>query len=319
MTTTAHAATQNAHPNLEVLAGGIAIITGGASGIGLGLAEAAIQRGMYPVLADIESAAITGAQASLQPAAEVAGVEVFGCSVDVSSAEAVTELGVAISQRFPGKPISLLCCNAGVGGGGSVLTAKEIDWDFVLGVNVMGVANCIRTFVPAMLDQGAPGTIVTTASQDGLCCAQGVYGVSKHASVALTEALYSEVVGKLSVHVLCPNVVATNIVQSERNRPAKYGGPPEVSSAREAGQKQITERFKAFGMPPSRCAELVFDAIQSGEFYILAEVEEDPGYVRLEAQTRMNAILDGGLPSRPRSELLSKVFDLRRALPSNNR
>ena len=319
MTPTKTLPASNAHPDLGVLTGGIAVITGGASGIGLALAQAAISRGMFPVLADIESAAVTAARASLQPTAEAAGVAVFGYPVDVSSAEAVNELGQAVAQRFPDKPVSLLCCNAGVGGGGNVLTAKEMDWDFVLGVNVMGVANCMRTFVPGMLEQGAPGSIVTTSSQDGLCCAQGVYGVSKHASVALTEALYSEVAGRLSVHVLCPNVVATNIVQSARNRPVRYGGPPRVSAAQAQSQQRISERFKAFGMPPSRCAQFVFDAIRTGEFYILAEVADDPGYVRLEAQTRMHAILDGGLPSRPRSDLLAKVFDLRPPRSPENR
>ena len=193
-----------------------------------------------------------------------------------------------------------------MGGGGPILSAREIDWDFVLGVNVLGVANCVRAFVPKMLEQGAPGSVVATSSQDGLCCAQGVYGVSKHACVALCESLYQELGGRLSVHVLCPNVVATNIVTSERNRPERFGGPRVLD-----GPNRIAERFKAFGMPPSRCAGLVFDAIRDGTFYIMAEAEDDPGYVRSEAEVRMKAILEGGLPYRPRSALISKVFDLR--------
>ena len=300
-----HEATDNAHADLSVMAGGVAVITGGASGIGYSLAETAIEHGMNPVLADIESGAIADAEANLRGAAEAAGVEVFGFAVDVSDEARVRALAEAVAQRFPQKPISLLCCNAGVGGGGSVITATDVDWEFVMGVNVKGVANCVRTFVPQMLSQQAPGSVVTTSSQDGLCAAQGVYGVSKHACVALTEALHGEVGGRLSVHVLCPNVVATNIATSLRNRPEKYGGAPKQS-----GTNPIAERFKAFGMPPSRCAKLVFSAIRSGEFYILAEAEDDPGYVRLEAQTRMNAILDGGRPFRPRSALISKVFDL---------
>ena len=193
---------------------------------------------------------------------------------------------------------------------GPILRATDIDWDFVLGVNVKGVANCVRAFVPKMLEQEVAGSVVTTASQDGLCAANGVYGVSKHACVALTESLYQELGGKLTAHVLCPNVVATNITTS-RAQPA---GPIRRSAPGRAKSNRA-ERFKAFGMPPSRCADLVFDAIRTGIFYIMAECEDDPGYVYLEAKTRMEAILGGGLPYRPRSALISKVYDLSVSAP----
>ena len=300
---------RNAHPDLGVLDGGVAVITGGASGIGFALVEKSISLGLYPVLADIEAPAIREAEARLATAARTANVEVFGFPVDVSQETEVSALANAVAERFPDRPVKLLCCNAGVGGGGPVLRASDIDWDFVLGVNVKGVANCIRAFVPKMLEQEVSGSVVTTSSQDGLCAAQGVYGVSKHACVALTEALYQELNGRLTAHVLCPNAVATNIITSERNRPDRYGGP------RDAGPNPIAERFKAFGMPPSRCAEFVFDAIRTGTFYILAEAEEDPGYVYSEAETRMQAILGGGLPYRPRSAFLSKVFNPQTPLP----
>ena len=301
---------RNAHPDLSVLAGGVAVITGGASGIGFALAEKSVALGLCPVLADIEAPAIREAEVRLAEAATAANVEVFGYAVDVSRETEVTGLAAAVADRFPDRPVALLCCNAGVGGGGPVLRASDIDWDFVLGVNVKGVANCIRAFVPTMLEQGVSGSIVTTSSQDGLCAAQGVYGVSKHACVALTEALYQELDGRLTAHVLCPNVVATNIITSERNRPERYGGPRAV------GPNPIAERFKAFGMPPSRCADLVFDAIRTGLFYIMAEAEDDPGYVYSEAETRMQAILSGGLPYRPRSAFISKVFNPRLPLPT---
>lgn len=300
-------AQDNAYPDLAALADGVAIVTGGASGIGLALAEKAIAHGLHPVLADIDATAIAEAEARLSAPAEAAGVEVFGHAVDVSSEASVQALGAAVAERFAGKPVTLLCCNAGVGGGGPVLSARDIDWDFVLGVNVKGVANCVREFVPKMAAGEAAGTVMATSSQDGLCAAQGVYGVSKHACVALMEALFQELRGRLSVHVLCPNVVATNIVTSERNRPDRYGGPRVPA----AHAKRIAERFKTFGMPPSRCAEAVFDAIRSGVFYVMAEAEEDPGFVYLEAETRMKAILEGGLPYRPRSEWISKIFQMK--------
>jgi len=304
-----YATIDNAHPDLTVLSGGIAIVTGGASGIGYALAEKAISHGMHAVIADINGNAAKEAEESLTAAASAAGVELLSCAVDVSSEEGVRSFAEAVFERFPGKPISLLCCNAGVGGGSaSIVAAKDVDWDFVLGVNLKGVAHCVRMFVPYMLSQNAPGSVVATSSQDGLCAAQGIYGVSKHACIALTEALHNELNGRLTVHVLCPNVVATNIIKSDLNRPARFGGPPEMSEARKAAQDNISDRFKAFGMPPSRCAGMVFDAIRTGVFYILAEAEEDPGYVRLEAETRMNAILNGTRPYRPQSKFIAKVF-----------
>ena len=305
-------AIKNAYADLQALAGGVAVITGGASGIGLALAEAAIAHGLHPVLADIEADAIDRAEAHLASAASAKKVDVFGHRVDVSSESSVQELAAAVESRFPNRPVSLLCCNAGVGGGGPVLQARDIDWDFVLGVNVKGVANCVRAFVPKMVAGESAGSVVATSSQDGLCAAQGVYGVSKHACVALTEALYQELRGRLSVHVLCPNVVATNIVTSERNRPQRFGGVPE----RQDRANRVAERFRAFGMPPSRCAEMVFEAIRTGVFYIMAEAEEDPGFVYSEAETRMKAILEGGLPYRPRSEWISKIFDVNAPMPA---
>ena len=305
-------AIKNAYADLDALAGGVAVITGGASGIGLALAEAAIAHGLHPVLADIEEGAIASAEARLATAARAAQVEVFGHRVDVSSEASVRALADAVAERFPNRPVSLLCCNAGVGGGGPVLRARDIDWDFVLGVNVKGVANCVRVFVPQMMAGDRAGSVVATSSQDGLCAAQGVYGVSKHACVALAEALFQELRGRLSVHVLCPNVVATNIVTSERNRPERFGGVPQ----RQGRANRIAERFRAFGMPPSRCADMVFEAIRTGVFYIMAEAEEDPGFVHLEAETRMKAIVGGGLPYRPRSDWISKIFDVDAPMPA---
>lgn len=302
-------ATNNAHPDLSVLRDGVAIVTGGASGIGLALIEESMVHGLHCVIADIEESAIERTIGDLSPKAKEHGVELLGVRTDVSSPEDIDRLSDEIDAKFPGKPISLLCCNAGVGAGGSVLGARDVDWEFVLGVNLMGVVFCLRKFVPRMLQQDAPGSVMATSSQDGLCAASGVYGVSKHACVALMEAVHGEVLGRISVHVLCPNAVATNIVTSERNRPVRLGGVQSSASGRvHPVANKVAERFKRFGMPPSRCASMVFDALRSGVFYILAEAENDEGYVRLEAETRMNSILNGTRPYRPRSALLTKIF-----------
>ena len=298
----------NGHGDLAQLAGGVAVITGSASGTGYAIAEHAIRLGMYPVIADIETEAIERAIKDLGRATNEAAVEAFGFTTDVSSEENIQALAEAIEERFPGKPISLLCCNAGVGAGGGVLTATDIDWDFVMGVNLKGVAHCVRTFVPKMLDQDAPGSVVATSSQDGLCAAQGVYGVSKHACVALMEALHNELQGRLTTHVLCPNVVATNITSSERNRPDRFGGSEE-SRSHSAKGGIIQDRFQELGMPPSQCADYVFNAMQDGTFYVLAEADDDPGYIHREAETRMSSILNGERPFRPRSEFIARVFN----------
>lgn len=294
----AHHALGNAHADLGVLRGGVAVVTGGAAGIGYALAEAALAHGLHAVLADIDGAAIAAAEAQLRAGA-AGGAEVFGLETDVSSEASVRGLAAAVATRFPGRPVSLLCCNAGVGGGG-VLSATGADWERTFGVNVFGVAHCIRAFVPGMLAQKAPGAVVTTASQDGVCASQGVYGASKHACVALTEGLYAEVRGRLSVHVLCPHVTATNVFQGAQ---LKSGSSKEQAFAR-----LIVERYGEFGSPPSQMAQMVFDAVRTGKFYVLGENDREPGYVRLQAEVRMKAMLDGGLPVRPPSTVIAKVF-----------
>ncbi|MYD43559.1 MAG: SDR family NAD(P)-dependent oxidoreductase [Gammaproteobacteria bacterium] len=299
-----HATANNAHSDLRKLAGGLAIVTGGGSGIGFAILEAAIAHGLHPVIADIDAVAIQEAKQKLQASAEAAGVRLLGVEVDVSSEASVQALQASVSEKMPDTPISLLVCNAGVGAGGGVVTARDIDWDFVIGVNLKGVANFARVFVPKMLAQNAPGSFVATSSQDGLCAAQGVYGVTKHACVALCEALYQELRGQLSVHVLCPNVVGTNIVKSGTHRPERFGGPTPSSAAQDA----LVDRFKQYGMPPSRCADMVFAAIESGDFYILAEAEEDPGHIYNQAKVRMDAILNRGRPFRPPSKFIARVF-----------
>ncbi|MCY4130755.1 MAG: SDR family NAD(P)-dependent oxidoreductase [Gammaproteobacteria bacterium] len=299
-----YATDNNAHPDLSKLAGGLAIVTGGASGIGYAILEAAVAHGLHAVIADIDSDAIEEARDKLKRGADSNELQVIGIEVDVSSEESVLSLQKTIAEQMPNVPISLLVCNAGVGAGGGVVGARDIDWDFVIGVNLKGVAHFARHFVPRMLEQDAPGSFVATSSQDGLCAAQGVYGVTKHACVALCEALYQELQGRLSVHVLCPNVVGTNIVRSGTHRPERFGGPTPTSPATEA----LVTRFKNYGMPPSRCADMVFKAIQSGDFYILAEAEEDPGHIYNQAKVRMDAILNHGRPFRPPSKFISRVF-----------
>lgn len=299
---------ENGHGDLEKLSGGLAIITGGASGIGFALAEASIAHGLHSVLVDIQEDTLTTAAGQLEAAASEAGVSVFGWKTDVSSLESVEALRAAVRERYPDTPVSLLACNAGVGAGGGVLTGSNQDWDFCIAVNVMGVLHCIRTFVPDMLEQGAPGSVIATASQDGLCAGQNVYGVAKQACIAIMEGLHQELQGRLTSHVLCPQVTATNIVGSARYRPDRFGGPSQVNPA----TQRFLDKFKSEGVPPSECANNVFDAMQKGTFYIMSEADQDPGYIRLQVETRMNSILNGERPFRPRSPWHTEIFSLKR-------
>lgn len=294
----------NGHQDLGVLKGGLAIITGSASGIGFALAEAAVAHGMHPVIADIRQDAIDQATDELTARADQMGVEIIGERVDVSDQDNVNGLAEMLRSRFPDRPISLLACNAGVGGGGSVLGGSEEDWEIAYGVNLKGVLNCLRAFVPGMLSQNAPGSVMATASQDGLCASSSLYGVTKHACVALMETLHGELNGRLTSHVLCPNVVATNIVGSAAYRPDRFGGPQAVTE----GTQRILDRFKSHGLPPSQCASEVFEAMRTGTFYVMAEAEDDPGYIRLEVTTRMDSILNAERPFRPRSEWIVGIF-----------
>ena len=297
----------NAHPDLSVLAGGLAIVTGGASGIGYALVKRSIAQGMHAVIVDIDSDAVAKAEETLADAAKESGVEVCGYSVDVSSEEEVLQLKDSLNERYTNSPVSLVCCNAGVGAGGGVVGARDIDWDFVIGVNVKGVANFVRAFVPGMIQQDNPGALMATSSQDGLCAAQGVYGVTKHACVALMEALYQEVRGGISVHVLCPNVVATNIVRSGTHRPERFGGPIPTNEHME----RVVAGFKEHGMPPDQVANYVFEALRTGTFYALAEADEDPGHIYNQAKVRMDAILNDGRPFRPSSQFIARAFSHR--------
>ena len=169
--------------------GKVAVITGGASGIGLGLARKAASEGMRLVLADIEQGALDGAAAELRDL----GAEVLPVRTDVSQLADVEALAEQAWARFGG--VHLLCNNAGVGSsvGGSVLTGTIANWQWLLGVNLWGVIHGVHVFAPLLLEQNEPAHIVNTASVAGLIAGHlGIYTVSKHAVVALSESLYEE-------------------------------------------------------------------------------------------------------------------------------
>ena len=216
------------------LQGGIAVITGAASGFGLECSRIAARLGMKVVMADVQADALATAQAEI----ESLGAEVLPFRLDVSKAVEVEALAAATLQRF-GTP-NFVFNNAGVGAGGLIWEHTLKDWEWVIGVNLMGVAHGLRVFTPLMLAAAAKdpawrGDIVNTASMAGLLNApnMGVYNVSKHAVVSMSETLYQDlalVTEQVHAHVLCPFFVPTGIHQSGRNRPTDMAAEPPTRS-----------------------------------------------------------------------------------------
>ncbi|MFT5962084.1 MAG: NAD(P)-dependent dehydrogenase (short-subunit alcohol dehydrogenase family), partial [Burkholderiaceae bacterium] len=201
----------------------VAVITGGASGFGREFALIGARLGMKLVLADVQQDALDRVKTEL----EALGAEVLAVRCDVRHADEIQALADATMARFGA--VHLLFNNAGVGSGGLVWENTQADWEWVLGVNLWGVIHGVRIFTPLMLacakaDPDYEGHIVNTASMAGLLNAptMGVYNVSKHAVVSLTESLYQDlrlVEAPISASVLCPYFVPTGISQSHRNRP----------------------------------------------------------------------------------------------------
>ena len=250
--------------------GRVAVVTGAASGIGRGLAEACAREGMKVVLADVEEASLARVERELKDA----GAEVVAVRTDVSKSEEVEALARRTLEAFGAA--HLLFNNAGVGAGTTVWESTLEDWQWVLGVNLWGVIHGVRTFVPLMLKGGEECHVVNTASMAGLTSgpALGVYKVTKHAVVSLSETLSCELAimkSKVGVSVLCPGGVNTRVMECERNRPGELRNAPGSESSHPvvAQAEAMLHRLVAEGVEPSRVAEAVFEAIRAGRFYIL--------------------------------------------------
>ena len=247
----------------------VAVITGAASGIGRGLAERFAAEGMKVVLADVEEDALAKLAADLK----AKGATVLAVKTDVSNAAEVENLAAQTLETFGA--VHILCNNAGVVCSRPVWEHTLADWEWVLGVNLWGVIHGIRAFVPRMLAQGDACHIVNTASILGLIGGggTGIYKVSKHGVVVLSEALADELAQKganIQVHVLCPGWVRTGILDSDRNRPDALQNPKVETPSRLqtiGGSENVRAEMEA-GMSPAEVAEHVYNAIQTGTFYI---------------------------------------------------
>ncbi len=272
---------------MEELQGKVAVVTGGASGIGRAVAEAAAAEGMRVVLADIEEAALKEADTALA----ATGAEVLSVVTDVSSGSSVDELRDKTLERFGA--VHLVHNNAGVAVGGPLWTVSEADWTWVLGVNLWGVIHGIRAFVPVLLEQGE-GHVVNTASLAGLTSPGmlGPYNVTKHSVVTMSETLYRDldaVGSRVGVSVLCPGFVQTRIAESERNRP---DWAPADLQAQGVEFHGVVRNLVAAGIRPSAVAEKVIYAVRHNRFYIITH---DDTHAMVE--TRMHDILEERNPS----------------------
>ncbi len=291
-----------------------AVLTGAGSGFGLECARIGAKLGMNLVLADVQQDALDQASAEMQ----AAGAQVLAMRVDVSSAEQMQALADATFARF-GAP-HLVFNNAGVGAGGLIWENSLKDWEWVLGVNVMGVAHGVRLFTPMMLaaakaDPAYRGHIVNTASMAGLLNGpnMGIYNVSKHAVVSLSETLYQDlalVTDQVGASVLCPYFVATGISQSHRNRPAELktaGAKPTQSQL--IGQAMSDKAVGSGKVSAAEVAQKVFDAVAANQFYIYSHPK-----ALATVQTRLEDIMLSRNPTDPFAHKPELGVQLRQAL-----
>jgi NAD(P)-dependent dehydrogenase (short-subunit alcohol dehydrogenase family) len=282
---------------MTLQAGDIAVITGAASGFGLETSRVAARRGMKIVMADVQADALATAQAEI----EGLGAEVLPFRLDVSKAAEVEALAAATFARF-GVP-NFVFNNAGVGAGGLIWEHTAADWDWVIGVNLMGVAHGVRVFTPAMLEAAAKnpaweGHVVNTASMAGLLNApnMGVYNVSKHAVVSMSETLHQDLAlmtEQVHAHVLCPYFVPTGISKSHRNRPADMA-PARPTKSQLIAQAMSDKAVGSGKVTAAQVAQWVFEACDERRFYIYSHPHALGG-----VQVRLEDIVQARNPTDP--------------------
>ena len=272
--------------------GKVAVVTGGASGIGLALAKHGVARGMNVVIADIEQGALEQAAEDLTED----GGSVVPVVADMSNAANVERLRDRAVEAFGA--VHVLFNNAGMGAGSTVWESSLGDWEWVIGVNLWGVIHSCRAFLPAMLEQDTDGHLVNTASIAGVLSQHpsASYQVTKHAVVALSENLYhtlAERDSKVKVSVLCPGWVKTRIMSSGRNRQAEFkDGPMEPASDadEETFWAEIAKWYTV--VEPTTVAARVFEAIEQEQFWIFPHGSEFDEAVK----ARMESMLEGKNP-----------------------
>ncbi|MGH6926158.1 MAG: SDR family NAD(P)-dependent oxidoreductase [Propylenella sp.] len=282
---------------LKELSGKTAVITGGAGGIGRGIATAVAAEGVNVALVDIDGAAL---DVAVHEIAWRSNVKVRGFRCDVSERPAVYRLADDIEREMGN--IHILCNNAGVSRPGVELDQlADDDFDWIMGVNLFGVQNCLRAFLPKIRGHGEGGHIVNTASIGGLRISRGTlnaaYGASKMATVSLSVSLEELLEGSgIGVSVLCPQATNTNINTTTRVRPERFGGPDDRDL-----HPEFTETLR-HGLSGEDVGRFVLHALKHGEFFVLSHP-----HVRAEVEEWHKRVLDGF----DRAEMTAKELDLR--------
>jgi NAD(P)-dependent dehydrogenase (short-subunit alcohol dehydrogenase family) len=269
----------------------VAVVTGAGSGLGRALAQRFAAAGMHLALADVDEAGLA------QTAAALAGAEVITQRTDVAKRADVEALAARTLDAFGA--VHVVCNNAGVAPLGRVWENTETDWQWTLGVNLWGVIHGVSVFTPILLGQDDEGHVVNTASVAGLISppGMGMYNVSKHAVVALTETLHHDLAAanaKVRCSVVCPAFFPSGIADSERTRPAALASGREKTAddrAREANMKKAVDSGR---LTAADVAEAVFDAVRDERFYVLTHPRILPA-----VESRMRDILEGRTPRSP--------------------
>lgn len=254
---------------MQVLTGKVAVVTGGASGIGRAMASRFVAEGMHVVIADIEDEPL---------AATAAEIGALGVHTDVTDHDSVAALADLTMERFGA--VHVVCNNAGVGGGGLIKDLTLKDWKWVVDVNLWGVVHGLTSFLPHLLANRDGGHVVNTASVAGLVAGPGIgpYNAAKAGVVSISETLRAELAAEGSpvrVSVLCPGYVRTNIFTSQRNRPAALRNEQKKTTARTANV-DIAGAALAQGLDPAVVAGMVVDAIRAEQFWIVTHPEYLP-------------------------------------------
>ncbi len=282
---------------MQDLRGKVAAITGAGSGFGREFARLGARLGMRLALSDVQPDALAVTLAEMKDA----GADNSGHIVDVSDSAQVRQWSDRVHEKFG--DVHLLMNNAGVGGGGYLWESTDQDWQWVMGVNLMGVVHGVQHFVPRMLEANARGQwghIVNTASMAGWLAPplMGVYNVSKHAVVALSETLFHDLQtagSTLGVSVLSPAFVPTGIADSHRNRPAGLANTNAAATASQKLAHNATAKAVSSGrMTAEQVAQLTFDAICANRFYVFTHPQILPAL-----QARFDAVLNGKPPADP--------------------
>jgi NAD(P)-dependent dehydrogenase (short-subunit alcohol dehydrogenase family) len=271
---------------MKAFAGRVAVITGGASGLGRALAFRFAREGVKLALADVDERALAATRAEL----EAAGATAIAAPCDVSSASEVEALAGRTLEAYGA--VHIVCNNAGVAPLGRVWEGTVADWQWTLGVNLWGVIHGVRVFTPILLRQGDEGHIVNTASVAGLITppGMGMYNVSKHAVVALTETLHHDLAAqraKVKCSVVCPAYFPSGIADSERSRPAALGADRAKSAEDLAREAQLRKAVQSGRLSAEDIAGLVLEAVRDERFYVITHPRIKPAVER-----RMRDILD---------------------------